>query len=310
MPITFADISSHNTVTNWPAFLGSVDACVVKAVQGSSYVWPGAPAALANIRAAGKLTGAYAFAGDLGSDNKVRCGNPVAEADYFLAHYDWRPGEVPVLDFEPSIMPAAPDGWCAAFLSRVASRIGVVPWTYMSTSVARSGTWAKTRATGSLLWAAQYGANNGQPGALLPVGAWGSCVAWQYTSMGVRPGVASPPLDLSFFYGDAAAWKAHGTPGADMPLNDADKAWIHGEIADQLRPIFDTLTPGITGVKYDGDIYAKVTAVAKAATQLLAQPPAQVDVKALAAAIVGALPAAQAQEVVNELGKRLNTPAA
>jgi GH25 family lysozyme M1 (1,4-beta-N-acetylmuramidase) len=230
MPLTFADLSSHNTVTSWPAFLASIDAGVVKAVQGSSYVWSGAAPALAQFRAAGKPTGAYAFAGDLGPDGKVRCGDPTREADFFLANYAWRPGEVPILDFEPTILPADPDGWCAAFCARVHSRIGVAPWTYMNTGLAKSGPWAKTRATGSQLWAAQYGANSGQPGSTPAVGSWGSFVAWQYTSNGSRPGVASPPLDLSFFYGNAAAWKAHGTPGADMPLTPADLQAVHDAV--------------------------------------------------------------------------------
>jgi GH25 family lysozyme M1 (1,4-beta-N-acetylmuramidase) len=305
MTFTFADLSSHNTVTGWPAFLASIDAGVVKATQGSSYVWSGAAPALAQFRAAGKLTGAYAFAGDLYPDGTVRCGDPTREADFFLANYAWRPGEVPILDFEPTILPADPDGWCAAFLSRISSRIGVVPWTYMNTGLAKSGPWAKTRATGSLLWAAQYGANNGQPGPLPTVGSWGSCVAWQYTSNGVRPGVASPPLDLSFFYGDAAAWKAHGTPGADMPLTKDD-------ITAVAQAVWAFNVAG-KGVQAQDRLYGvdavQLPALAKAVGSISTNP-ATVDPKALAAAIVAALPAAQAQQVVDELGKRLNAPGA
>jgi GH25 family lysozyme M1 (1,4-beta-N-acetylmuramidase) len=276
MALTFADVSSHNTVPNWPALLGSVDACVVKATQGSSYVWSGAPAALASIRAAGKLTGAYAFAGDLGSDGLTRCGDPNAEADFFLAHYDWRPGEIPVNDFEPSVMPADPDGWCAAFAARVQSRIGVVPWTYMSSSVARSNTWAKTRAMGSPLWVAQYGANNGQPGTPPTVGSWPGYVAWQFTSNGTRPGVAGV-IDLSTFYGDAAAWKAYGTPGGtDMPLTQDDIAAIWAfsiggvHARDRLQGIDSIQLPALA------------TAVAK----IPATAPVTVDAVALAAALL------------------------
>lgn len=218
MTLLMADVSSHNTIPDWPAFLASVDVLIVKVSEGCVYLWTGAPNALAQGRAAGKGIGAYHFYGG---------GDPVAEADYFLAHYAWQPGEVPILDWEPTSPPADPDGVAAAFCARVLGRLGVPPIVYMNSGTARSSTWERTRALGCGLWVAQYGPNTGQPPAIAPaVGSWGAYVAWQYTSNGTRPGL-SGVVDLSLFYGTAAQWRAYGTPnGADMPLTPEDVALI------------------------------------------------------------------------------------
>jgi hypothetical protein len=171
-------------------------------------VWPGANAALAQGRSAGKLIGAYHFAGASGQP----VGDPTAEADYFLAHYAWRPGEVPILDWEPQKPPADPDTWVATWLARVQSRLGVTPMVYMNHYGAVSQSkWTKTRALGPGLWSAWYGADTGQPLPGEPSFAPWTEAMWQYTSRGTKPGV-SYPLDLSSFYGTAAQWRAFGTP--------------------------------------------------------------------------------------------------
>lgn len=43
-------------------------------------------------------------------------------------------------------------------------------------------------------------------------------------------------------------------------------------IDDTLRAVYDTLTPGKEGVKYDGDLYAKITAGVKKLDELAAKP--------------------------------------
>jgi hypothetical protein len=92
--------------------------------------------------------------------------------------------------------------------------------------------------------------------------------------------------------------------GTDMPLTPADVAMI-------LDTPIQRQGGGQTGTTTLRSVLAWSDAhIVDTLNVIKSQPPAQVDVKALAAAIVAALPAAQAQEVVNELGKRLNTPAA
>ena len=273
-----ADISSHNTITNWGAFLGSIDILIVKISQGTGYLWAGAPPALTQARGASKGVGAYHFASAT---------DPVAEADYFLDHYDWRAGEVPILDWEPTSPPADPDGWCAAWCQRVIGRIGVVPMVYMSATTARSATWARTRALNAGLWVAQYGANTGDVPSTQPsVGSWGGYAMWQYTSNGSRPGV-SGFIDLSQFYGDANAWHAYGTPsGGDMPLTqqDLDNIWAYViagvQARDRLQGLDSIQVPQlraqVDAIKTELDaVQSKVTA--------LQQP--TVDVNALATAL-------------------------
>lgn len=213
MALLIADISSHNTVTSWPAFLGSVDGVIVKVTQGTSYVWSGAQNALSQSRNAGKLTGAYHFAGDLVGSVTVP-GDPVAEADYFLAHYGHVDGEPIVLDWEPTGFRGDPDAWGYAWCQRVISRTRVVPMVYLNHFYAASQSqWPRTRSLGCALWAAWYGANTGQPLPGMPSFApWPPPAMWQYTSLGSRPGV-SGPLDLSQFYGSADQWRAYGKGG-------------------------------------------------------------------------------------------------
>ena len=152
MTLTAADISSHNVVSSWSTFLASIDILITKVSEGVGYVWSGFPAALTQARAAGKGVGVYHFASQ---------GDPVAEADYFLSQYTHRPGEVIVLDWEPSSYAGDHDAWCAAWCSRVIAATGVVPMVYTYPLPLRASTYAKTRALGCALWIASYGANTG-----------------------------------------------------------------------------------------------------------------------------------------------------
>jgi GH25 family lysozyme M1 (1,4-beta-N-acetylmuramidase) len=218
--LLIADISSHNAVSSWPAFLGSVDGVICKATEGTGYAWAGLGSALTQIRNAGKLVGAYHYAGSSGTG--AQCYDPVSEADWFLSHYMHKPGEVIVLDFEPTHPPADPDGWVSTWCQRVTAKTDVTPMLYMNHYAATGNAWTKTRALGCGMWAAWYGADTGVPLSGMPsFSPWAQSM-WQYTSKGTRPG-CSFPLDLSQFYGDANAWRAYGNPGgADMPLTDAD----------------------------------------------------------------------------------------
>lgn len=229
-PLLIADISSHNTINSWQALLASVDGVIVKVSQNNDYAWPGAAAALAQAR--GKLSGAYHYAGPSPSVRRPPQA-PTVEADFFLANYAHVPGERVVCDFEPTVPPADPDGWVHDWCQRVLDEIGVLPWVYMNSSLARSGSWARTRGLGCQLWVAQYGSNTGGlPSAAPSVGAWGSYVGWQYTSVGSQPGVAGA-LDLSQFFIDAATWRAPSTEGDDMQADERQwlsdiHTWVRG----------------------------------------------------------------------------------
>lgn len=216
MTLLIPDISSHNTVTSWPQFLGAVDGVIVKISEGVGYAWPGAPNALAQARGAGKLVGAYHFAS---------AGDPVAEADYFLSKFAPRPGEVIVLDWEPASFTGDADAWGHAWCQRVISRTGVVPMLYLNHYYGtQQSRWPRTRSLGCALWAAWYGANTGRPLPGMPSFApWPGPAMWQFTSNGRLPGL-SGVVDLNQFYGTAAQWRAYGTPGgAPLPTVQEDE---------------------------------------------------------------------------------------
>lgn len=209
MPLIFADVSSHqwdNGAVDLPALVRAVAAVLVKATEGLDYVNPYLSAVLAEARGQGKPCGTYHFS---------RGGDPVAEAEFYLAHADHRPGEVLCDDFEIGV--ADPDGWNAAFLGHLIDRTGVHPWLYLSESVATARPWTATRACDVALWDAAYRANTGQrPAGGVNAGPWGQPAAWQWTSNGREPGLPGV-VDLSDFYGDAAAWRAYGGIGAVPP---------------------------------------------------------------------------------------------
>lgn len=205
----FADVSSHqfdNGPYDLPSLVRAVDGVLVKATEGDDYVNPYLGQVLDECRRQGKPTGTYHFA---------RAGDPVREADFYLDHADHRAGEVLVNDWE--VAHPDPDGWSAAFHDRIINRAGTRAWQYMSASVATARPWAQTRARNVGLWVAAYGQNTGaHPNGSVDVGAWGQPCAWQWTSVGREPGLPGV-VDLSDFYGDAAAWRAYGGGGAPIP---------------------------------------------------------------------------------------------
>lgn len=233
MPLTGVDISHHqnDAGADLPRLLAAVDFVLIKATQGAGYVDPAYAGNMAAARAAGTLRGAYHFAGTSGAVP----GDPVAEADHFVDVAGHQPGEVLVLDWEPTAPPADPDGWCAAFLARVAARTGVVAMIYMSEAVTRQRDWAKTRALGPGLWVARYGANTGtKPALTLNVGSWGRYAMWQFTSAGRVTGL-SGLVDVDEFSGDAAAWLAYGGSSSSA----AAPASAPAPAAPAVVPAFD-----------------------------------------------------------------------
>lgn len=76
--------------------------------------------------------------------------------------------------------------------------------------------------------------------------------------------------------------------------------------AAQLTQILDLLTPGKPGVKFDGDVYRKLTNASAGVAALLARS-TDIDPTKLASAIVDSMPDDLARQVADELGKRLNT---
>lgn len=68
-----------------------------------------------------------------------------------------------------------------------------------------------------------------------------------------------------------------------------------------LMEMVTTYLPGKPGVHPSGPGWDRIVAASNGVSQLLSQPAAQIDSKAVAAAIVAAMPPAQAQQVAQQV---------
>ena len=212
------DVSSHqpDAVT---CSVQDYDFAVVKLTQGTGYRNPKSAAQLTCARNRGKKIGAYHYAAG---------GDPVAEADFFIAALGgWRGQALLALDFEMGdnfvYYSASAGDWIRTWVTHVHSVTGVWPIIY----IPESGVWkipSDVRANCGI-WPAAYA-------TMLPTG-WQS-QPWhggkfgetmrQYTSEGVLAGY-SGRLDLNIFYGDSTAWDAYarGGPGSTGTVIPAPK---------------------------------------------------------------------------------------
>jgi GH25 family lysozyme M1 (1,4-beta-N-acetylmuramidase) len=203
------DVSSHDHTSgpiDWPAVAASgVKFAYVKASEGTSYVNPYFHGDYNAAKAAGILTGAYAF-------GRPGLRDPVGEANFFIDHAEWSNDSrtiVPFLDVEwPYSALNMPDNcygltqqemrdWIRAFVSQVRTRIGRVPMIYTATSWWNECTGSDSSFGGYPLDIANY---SGSPGTL-PSG-WTTWTVWQY-----KPGNPSVlgDYDRDVFNGDYAA---------------------------------------------------------------------------------------------------------
>ncbi|MBB4905850.1 GH25 family lysozyme [Actinophytocola algeriensis] len=176
------------------------------------YTSPHYATQVAGARAAGLRVGHYWVTGDFST--------PVRAADFFADHlHDYRRGDVLALDNE--VLDDSTRLWndseVAAFFTRVHDRVGDhVPWLYMGAADLRSGSWPRTIATGTKLWVASWGANDGSyPGDPDLGGAYPSWSAHQYTSNGVVGGMR---VDLNVARQDAFDVVTPGDPPETPPL--------------------------------------------------------------------------------------------
>lgn len=135
---------------------------------------------LPRARAAGMRIGHYHFNG---------YGDPAGDARFFWSNIDYQPGDLIALDDEAEgDMPRWGSGQVNAFHDMAKALSGLVPDTYMSSSVTRADNWSGTVARGSGLWVAQYGTNNGSPQGSPNIAYWPNYKLWQYTSLARLPG--------------------------------------------------------------------------------------------------------------------------
>lgn len=196
-------------VSGWQAGIdiSAVDAdfVIVKATGGVSYVNPDFRRQADQALASGKLLGLYHFAGD------GNAGSAEQEAAHFVdavAGYIGR--AVMVLDWEADAT-SWPIGWAESWLDLVASATDSTPWFYSYSSYINSTDCSSIARYP--LWLAAYYAGyepmgyQDDPPIYGGLGAWDSCVCYQYSSTGYVGGY-NGRLDINKFYGDASDWAA------------------------------------------------------------------------------------------------------
>ena len=294
------DVSHYQAGLNMAAAkAGGNSFVVIKATESTTFVDPSLATFRAQAHAAGLVVGFYHFA---------RAGNAAAEAAFFVkAVGKLQPGEFLVLDQEvPNTV-----AWCKTWLDTVYAATGVRPFIYMNqgngTGVT-SGDWTQV-AKNYGLWLAKY---DQAPASQTSVAYWGPVAMKQYYDKGNVAGVT--PCDVDAFYGTTDQLRAYGYQGAtDMTTVDLTPAAVQA-IADAvwLRQIKNpTRVASAEVMLANADSYANtsVFAIRDAVAATVGRP--MVDVQGLAAAIVAALPAAQAvdvaQAVVDQLGQRIST---
>ncbi|MFH8380629.1 glycoside hydrolase family 25 protein [Kitasatospora sp. NPDC018058] len=195
-----------------------------KITEGTSYINPRWVAQRDHAKASGLVWGGYHY--------PHMANSPQAEADYFLAQVNWRPGDLIVLDWEgydpanQDVSRSAQLAYKEAWLRYVKSRMPNNP----VGMYANVDYWKKVDTTGfygDFLWIATVGRSAGDPGIQAPwlfhqysdqpldsdychLGSVGELRAWALSFAGSAPDTTAP------------APTAPPTEETDMPLTDDD----------------------------------------------------------------------------------------
>lgn len=219
-------------ISHWQSSLDAskvtAEFIIIKATQGTWYVSPSCSIHYSQAKHSGKKLGLYHYA---------EGGDPVKEADYFIAQISNYIGEaILCLDWEKEDNAAYgrnDKAWIKAFCDRVAQRIGVNPLVYLSASIRGYadgiGNYGK--------WIAQY-ANNSLTGYQAHPWNEGAyqCAIRQYSSCGRIPGWESN-VDLDLAYMDAIAWAKYASPKTIVqpkPITTAGATKSIEQIVDEI----------------------------------------------------------------------------
>ncbi|MGN6675219.1 MAG: glycoside hydrolase family 25 protein, partial [Thermomicrobiales bacterium] len=164
--LTIADISDNNGAIDFAAASAAVDGYMVKATQFTNYTNLRYAEQLSGARQYGKANGQYHYA-------QPQRGEPIPQAQWFLAQMDWRAGELPALDLEEG------DGdltdWALAWLVFVESVLHIPPAIYTFPDFAKNHLTPNPKLARYPLWWASW---NTVPA---PVPApWHTYTLWQY----------------------------------------------------------------------------------------------------------------------------------
>lgn len=203
MTVLGIDTSHHNPLPDFAALKRSgIGFVFAKATEGLGFVDPQYAASRAGAHSVGQIFGGYHFA---------RPGDPVAQADYFLAHATPRPGELTELDLEDTAI-ADPVAFSAAWCERVKARTGAPPLIYLNSWFLGAYDWRPVLAVGDGLWLARY---DGQPTGG-PSGIWPVVAFKQFTDRATVPGQPGQ-VDEDAFNGDLATLVKYAIPQPQPP---------------------------------------------------------------------------------------------
>lgn len=250
------DIYRYQTVTDWNAVRRhGVSFVYVKGSDG------GGPAV---VRADGQVRGAQSVSLPVGLYHYAQLSpSPEAQADVLTGEVRrlGATGLPPALDLEA---PHRPDGpardFARRFLTRLRNNGFDTVTLYANTSMLTGITADTIGVPGTVIWAANYGPNDGNRH---PLNYRGQAHIHQYTSVGLVPGI-SGRVDLNEsltdFFGD------------DMPLSDDDVNRVATAVWEQHRPNLDAsknqILPmwmwAVGGNMGSWGLYEKLDALAKA----------------------------------------------
>ncbi|MFD1466460.1 GH25 family lysozyme [Lapidilactobacillus mulanensis] len=203
MALKFIDIFSGSGTEI--AGRSDVDGVIIKATQGTTYVNPLCNAQYALAKQKGRLLGLYHYAAG---------GDPVAEANYFIANIKNYVGEtVLVLDWESYQNSAwGTIGWGEKFVNRIHELTGVWPLLYTGLDGIRQN---KSLATKCGLWFAGYPDNRDSwtvPTFSYNISPWSTYTLWQFSS-------SNGKLDRNVAAVDANGWRKIANPsGTTKPV--------------------------------------------------------------------------------------------
>lgn len=211
MTLKGIDISGWQAGINLSAV--AADFVIVKATGGTGFVNPHCDTQFQAARKAGKRTGVYHFAREVGYR-----GTAIEEANHFvdsiLGYLDGK--TLLVLDYEGDNQ--TDPVWALEWLNHVKSRTGVKPMIYLNGAALNGANWTSVWAGDYGLWLAWYavstptlGYKNWDGKDIEEVQPKYSCAMWQFSSTAQLSGYAGN-LDVNIFYGDGAAWDAYCRP--------------------------------------------------------------------------------------------------
>ncbi|OWA26374.1 GH25 family lysozyme [Streptomyces sp. CS057] len=194
-------------------------------------------------RAAGLRVGHYFLTGDFLS--------PRDAADYFVDNlHDYHGGDVLALDVE--VLDDSTRLWndadVSTWFNRVRERVGAyVPWFYISTGALRSADWSRTIASGARLWAASWGANDGNyPGPPDLGGRYPDWAAHQYSSKGSVAGTSPIDLDLARPWAFDVSGPTDPPPGG-LPKTSTEQDGVPGPTMWKRTQNWLRIQSGYTG---------------------------------------------------------------